>query len=106
MPKPEEPLMVISARLEPKYVKALARVAEIRGITRSQLLREFAMNVDAFDRFLQSERMDQMDRAAEKFHDLSLWVVDNMPPNMDPLLLEFLSTVMWEAARIAKGRGK
>jgi predicted DNA-binding ribbon-helix-helix protein len=106
MPKPQEPLMVISARLEPKYVKALVRAAEIRGITRSQLLREFAMNVDSFDSFLRTERMEQLDRAMEKSDDMSLWVVDNMPPNMDPIMLEFLGNVMWKAASIAKGRGK
>jgi predicted DNA-binding ribbon-helix-helix protein len=106
MLKPKEPLTVISARLEHKYVKALARAAEIRGITRSQLLREFAMNVDSFDNFLRSERMEQLDRVMEKSDDMSLWVVDNMPPNMDPIMLEFLGNVMWKAASIAKGRGK
>ena len=94
--------VVLSWRLEPEYADALTKVAEARGMTRSQLLREFAANAESFYRFLESERVKQQSEAIALDGNLSRWVLDHIPKDMRPEWLEFLGDVMRHAAQMKR----
>ena len=96
--------VVMSVRLEPEYVEALSKVANMRGITKVQLLREFAANAESLYDFLQSEMAKQKSEVVKFRIDLSQWVIDNMPNDMGADLLEFVSNVMNHAAQLKRNQ--
>lgn len=97
-------LVVLSAKLEPEYVDALANVAKARGVTKSQLLREFAANAESLYEFLQAERQRQQSDKLALNGNLSNWVVENVPPGVTAEMLDFLGNVMKHAAETKRVR--
>ncbi len=91
-------LVVLSAKLEPEYIDALTKVAKARGLTKSQLLREFAANAESLYEFLQAERRRQQSDKLELNGNLSRWVLDNVPYGVTAEMLDFLGDVMKHAA--------
>lgn len=101
MPKQK---VVLSVRLEPEYVEAITRVAKMRGITRVQLLREFAANAESLYNFLESERAKRRGQMVTVRDNLSAWVIDHMPEGIGADSLEFLSSVMGRAAQLVRNQ--
>ena len=97
-------LVVLSAKLEPQYIDALTKVAKARGLTKSQLLREFAANAESLYEFLQAERRRQQSDKLALDGNLSQWILDNVPYGVTAEMLEFLGNVMKYAAEMKRGR--
>lgn len=95
---------VLSAKLESQYIDALTKVAKARGITRSQLLREFAANAESLYEFLQAERRRQQSDKLVLNGNLSQWILDNVPYGVSAEMLDFLGTVMRHAAEMKRIR--
>lgn len=98
----EKRLVVLSAKLEPEYVDALTKVAKARGLTRSQLLREFAANAESLYEFLQAERRRQQSDRLMLNGNLSQWVLDNVPSGVTAEMLDFLGGIMKHAAEMKR----
>jgi len=97
-------LAVLSAKLEPQYVDALTKVAKARGLSRSQLLREFAANAESLYEFLEAERRRQQSDKLVLDGNLSQWVLQNVPYGVTAEMLEFLGNVMKHAAEMKRDR--
>jgi hypothetical protein len=97
-------LAVLSAKLESEYVDALTKVAKVRGITRSQLLREFAANAESLYEFLEAERRRQQSDKLVLDGNLSQWILENMPNGVTSEMLDFLGNVMKHAAEVRRIR--
>lgn len=97
-------LAVLSARLEPEYIDALTKVAKARGLSRSQLLREFAANAESLYEFLQAERRRQQSDKLVLNGNFSQWVLGRMPPGVDSEMLDFLGDIIKHAAEMRRGQ--
>ena len=97
-------LAVLSAKLEPEYVEGLTKVARARGLTRSQLLREFAANAESLYEFLQAERRKQQSDRLVLDGNLSQWVLEHVPDGVTSEMLDFLASVMKHAAEMKRSR--
>ena len=97
-------LAVLSARLEPKYIDALTKVAKVQGLSRSQLLREFAANAESLYEFLQAERRRQQTDKLVLNGNLSQWVLEHVPPGVESEMLDFIGNVMKHAAEMRRGQ--
>lgn len=94
--------VVISTRVEPKYAKALQKLAESRDITTSVLLREFAMNANSFYEFLEREKLRQKGEIVQLDGNLAEWVLRKAPEGVTPDILNFLGEVLKHAALMKK----
>jgi uncharacterized protein (DUF1778 family) len=90
--------VTVSVRLRSDQSQALVRAAKMRGVSKSELLREFATKSEQIVKFL-----DEISQEADK---LATWVVDNVPDHDQPELLEFLTTVMAQATEIKRRHPK
>jgi hypothetical protein len=90
--------VMVCVRLESDHAEALVRAAKMRGVSKSELLREFAVNSEAIVRFL-----DEIPPEADK---LAWWVVDHVPDDDQPELLDFLTKAMAQAAKIRRHHPK
>lgn len=97
---------VLSSRLDARYITALDEVAKTHGISRSQVLREFAENATALYTFLKAERERQKTDKIVLDGNLSHWIVEHSPPQVTPELMHFLGEVMHHAAAIKQIEGK
>ena len=96
--------LVLSAKIEPEYIKALDEVARSQHITRSQLLREFARNATALYGILKAERERQQTEKITLDKNLSQWVLENTPEPMSSDLIHFLGEVMHHAAAMKEAQ--
>ena len=90
---------VLSARLEPEYIQALDEAAKSRKISRSQLLRELAMNASDFYGFIMTERERQKSERIKLDGNLTQFVL-NHNPEMPADMLRLLSDVLKHAAEL------
>ncbi len=91
--------MVLSARLEPEYIRALDEVVKARKVSRSQLLRELAMNASDFYDFIMAEKERQQNERIRLNGNLTQFVLDHNP-EVPADMLQLLSEVMKHAAEI------
>lgn len=83
-------LKVLSARLEPQYIKALTKVAKAQGISKAQLLRAFAADADSLYIFLQEKQQEKVKLNG----NLAQWILDHMPPGATTETLEIAATAI------------
>ncbi len=97
---------VLSARIEPEYIASLDAVAESQGISRSKLLREFALNAATLYEFLKAEKERQQTDKITLNGNLSQWVVEHTPPQVTSEFMHFLGEVMHHAAQMKEVQEK
>ena len=90
--------VVLSTRLERRYVEVLDRVAKLRGITKSQLLRDFAANAESAYSFIEHEKLKQQTEHPKFNGNMSRWILRNMPQDTPPEVLDFLGNALRHAA--------
>jgi len=93
-------VVVLSTRLERRYAEALTRVAKLRGITISQLLRDFAANAESAYSFLEQEQLKQRTEHPKFNGNMSRWILKNVPQDTPPEVLDFLGTALQHAASL------
>ena len=91
---------VLSARIEPEYIDALDAVAKSQHISRSKLLREFALNAATLYEFLKAEKERQQTEKITLNGNLSKWVTEHTPPQVTSEFMHFLGEVMHHAAQM------
>jgi hypothetical protein len=97
---------VLSARIEPEYIASLDAVAESQGISRSKLLREFALNAASLYEFLKAEKERQQTEKITLNGNLSQWVMEHTPPQVTSEFMHFLGEVMHHAADMKESQEK
>jgi hypothetical protein len=97
---------VLSARIEPEYIASLDAVAKSQGISRSKLLREFALNAATLYEFLKAEKERQQTDKITLNGNLSQWVMEHTPPQVTSEFMHFLGEVMHHAAQMKESQGK
>ena len=97
---------VLSARIEPEYIASLDAVAESQGISRSKLLREFALNAATLYEFLKAEKERQQTEQITLNGNLSEWVMEHTPPEVTSEFMHFLGEVMHHAAQMKETQEK
>ena len=88
----------ISIRVPPEIIRSLDEVAEKRGITRPDLIREMLANCHSFYRFIETEKARQQTDRITLDGNLSQWILNNMPEEMTPEWVHFLGEVMHHVA--------
>lgn len=83
-------LAVLSARLEPKYINALNKVAKAQGISKAQLLRAFASDAESLYIFLQEKQREKIKLDG----NLAQWILEHMPPGATTETLEVAATAI------------
>jgi hypothetical protein len=89
-------LVNISAVVKPEHRETLKRVARARGISLSELIREFANHIDSFYQFL----VEQERRQSELDGNLSEWLLANSPPEVSPEVFKLMSEAAAHAAQM------
>lgn len=97
---------VLSARIEPEYIASLDAVAKSQGISRSKLLREFALNAATLYEFLKAEKERQQTDKITLNGNLSQWVMEHTPPQVTSEFMHFLGEVMHHAADMKESQEK
>lgn len=97
---------VLSARIEPEYISSLDAVAKSQGISRSKLLREFAIHAATLYEFLKAEKERQQTERIALNGNLSKWIVEHAPPNVTPEFMHFLGEVLHHAAQMKEAQEK
>lgn len=97
---------VLSARIEPEYIASLDAVAETQGISRSRLLREFALNAATLYEFLRAEKERQQTNKITLNGNISQWIVEHTPAHVDSTFMHFLAEVMHHAAEMKEAQEK
>jgi hypothetical protein len=97
---------VLSARIEPEYITSLDAVAKSQRISRSKLLREFALNAATLYEFLKAEKERQQTEKITLNGNLSQWVVEHTPPHVTSEFMHFLGEVIHHAAEMKKAQEK
>jgi len=97
---------VLSARIEPEYIASLDAVAKSQGISRSKLLREFALNAATLYEFLKAEKERQQTEKITLNGNLSQWVVEHTPAQVTSEFMHFLGEVMHHAAEMKEAQEK
>ena len=100
MPRRKTDKAVLSAKIEPEYIEALDEVAKSQGISRSRLLREFALNATALYEFLKAEKEKQQADKITLNENLSKWLMEHSPPDVTSDFMHFLGEVMHHAAEM------
>jgi hypothetical protein len=98
--------IVLSARIEPEYIASLDAVAESQGISRSKLLREFALNAATLYEFLKAEKERQHTDKITLNGNISQWIVEHTPAQVTPEFMHFLAEVMHHAAEMKEAQEK
>lgn len=98
--------VVLAARIEPEYIASLDAVAKSQGISRSKLLREFALNAATLYEFLKTEKERQQTEKITLNGNLSQWVIAHTPPQVTSEFMHFLGEVMHHAAQMKESQEK
>ena len=98
--------IVLAARIEPEYIASLDAVAKSQGISRSKLLREFALNAATLYEFLKAEKERQQTEKITLNGNLSQWVMEHTPPQVTSEFMHFLGEVMHHAAEMKESKEK
>ena len=98
--------VVLAARIEPEYIASLDAVAKSQGISRSKLLREFALNAATLYEFLKAEKEKQQTEKITLNGNLSQWVMEHTPPQVTSEFMHFLGEVMHHAAQMKETKEK
>ena len=98
--------VVLAARIEPEYIASLDAVAKSQGISRSKLLREFALNAATLYEFLKAEKERQQTEQITLNGNLSQWVMEHTPDHVTSEFMHFLGEVMHHAAEMKDAQGK
>lgn len=94
--------IVLSTRLEPEYIRRLDDVAYLRRITRSSLLREFAIHAtDFYDFMLERQKNGNI----QLDENLTQYVL-NKYPRIQLELLRLVSDVLEHAAEAKEATAK
>lgn len=101
-----EDMVVVSTRLERQYSEALRRVARLRGITISQLLRDFAANAESAYSFLEQEQLRQQTSNPKFDGNMARWILANTPKDTPPEMLDFLGVALRHAAEMLLEQAK
>src|SRR4030042_2260959 len=96
----------LSARIEPEYIASLDAVAKSQGISRSKLLREFALNAATLYEFLKSEKEKQQTEKITLNGNISQWVMEHTPAHVTSEFMHFLGEVMHHAAEMKEAQEK
>jgi len=98
--------VVLAARIEPEYIASLDAVAKSQGISRSKLLREFALNAATLYEFLKAEKEKQQTEKITLNGNLSQWVMEHTPAHVTSEFMHFLGEVMHHAAEMKEAHEK
>jgi len=98
--------VVLAARIEPEYIASLDEVAKSQGISRSKLLREFALNAATLYEFLKAEKERQQVEKITLNGNLSKWVMEHTPSQVTSEFMHFLGEVMHHAAEMKEALEK
>ena len=98
--------VVLAARIEPEYIASLDAVAKSQGVSRSKLLREFALNAATLYEFLKAEKERQQTEKITLNGNLSQWVMEHTPPQVTSEFIHFLGEVMHHAAQMREAQEK
>jgi len=98
--------VVLAARIEPEYIASLDAVAKSQGISRSKLLREFALNAATLYEFLKAEKERQQTEKITLNGNLSQWVMEHTPAHVTSEFMHFLGEVMHHAAELKEAQEK
>ena len=98
--------IVLAARIEPEYIASLDAVARSQHISRSKLLREFALNAATLYEFLKAEKERQQTEQITLNGNLSQWVTEHTPPEVTSEFMHFLGEVMHHAAQMREAQEK
>lgn len=89
---------LIGVRVSDDVVKSLDEVAQMRGITRPDLIRELLANCHSFYTFIETEKERQQTERITLNGNLSEWIMNHMPEDMTPEWVHFLGEVMHHVA--------
>lgn len=89
--------VVLSARVESQYIRALDEVAKSRGISRAGLLREFAIHASDFYDFVVVEKERQQSEKIRLDGNLTRHILDKYP-EMPAEILQLVSDALKHAA--------
>jgi hypothetical protein len=95
--------VVLSTRLESEYIRKLDEVAKARNISRSSLLREFAMHATEFYDFVVVEKERQQNERIRLNGNLTQFVLDHNP-EVPADMLHLLSEVLEHAAELREAQ--
>jgi hypothetical protein len=90
--------IVIGTRLEPQQVKVLERLAKSQGITKSDLMRIFAVNAQSLYTFLYQSEL----KGAKLNGQLSQWIIDHIPPGATLETLQLVAASMNHAVDLVQ----
>ena len=89
---------LIGVRVSDDVVKSLDEVAQMRRITRPDLIRELLANCHSFYTFIEAEKERQETERITLNGNLSEWIMNHMPEEMTPDWVHFLGEVMHHVA--------
>jgi metal-responsive CopG/Arc/MetJ family transcriptional regulator len=98
--------VMCSAKMEPELIEELDKVAKAHKMSRSNLMREFAKNAEAYYDFLISQRAKQQAEMIAINGILSRWVLENSPPEVDSKMMRFLGAILRYAAEMKEAQEK
>ena len=97
---PREKKVMLSIRIEPELIQSLDEVARLKKTTRSKLLRTLAQNAASFYDFLIAEQANQKSGAVKLNEDLTQWILEQSPSDVNSKMMRFMSQVLNQAAEI------
>lgn len=99
-----EKKVMLSIRIEPELIQSLDEVAKLKKTTRSKLLRMLAQNAAAFYDFLIAEKAKQKAGVVKLNEDLTRWILEQSPSDVNSKMMRFMSQVLNQAAEIRESR--
>ena len=95
-----EKKVMLSIRIEPELIQSLDDVARLKKTTRSKLLRTLAQNAASFYDFIIAEQAKQKSGAVKLNEDLTQWILEQSPSEVNSKMMRFMSQVLNQAAEI------